>query len=116
MAETVTGYLLTRGWRDVPAGLELSFWGATEDGPVRLVYERQEAVCFLPRSDEVALPRGARRETRDLTLLGGGPVDVLYFRHQRDLQSLRQSGTVLAESDVRPPDRHLMERFVHAAF
>jgi len=116
MDDSITGYLLTRGWRDTPNGVELTFWGATDTGPVRLVIEHQEAVCFIKRSQSLSLPRDVRRQPRELKLLGGGPVDALYFQHQRDLHALRQSGVVLAESDVKPADRYLMERFVTAGF
>lgn len=114
MDDSITGYLLTRSWRDTPRGVQLTFWGATEAGPVRLVIEEQEPVCFIDRTQSLTLPAGARREPRKLRLLGGGPVDVLYFRQQRDLQALRKSGVLLAESDVKPADRYLMERFVLA--
>ncbi len=116
MGDSITGYLLTRGWRDTPQGVELAFWGATRNGPVRLVIEQQESVCFIDRSQSLSLPSHTRREPRELNLLGGGPVDALYFRQQRDLQALRQSGVTLAESDVKPADRYLMERFVCAGF
>ncbi|HUS97680.1 MAG TPA: DNA polymerase II, partial [Hyphomicrobiaceae bacterium] len=116
MDDSITGYLLTRGWRDTPQGVELTFWGATETGPVRLVIEEQESVCFIDRSVALSLPARTRREPRMLNLLGGGPVDALYFRQQRDLQALRQSGITLSESDVKPADRYLMERFVCAGF
>jgi DNA polymerase II len=116
MDDSITGYLLTRSWRDTPQGVELTFWGATDRGPVRLVVEKQESVCFIDRTRPLSLPARTRREPRKLNLLGGGPVDALYFQQQRDLRALRQSGITLAESDVRPADRYLMERFVCAGF
>lgn len=116
MDETIAGYLLTRSWRDAPEGVELTFWAAADGGPVRLVFPGQEAICFVDRAAELALPLRTRREARELKLLGGRDADALYFRHQRDLQSVRQSGVALAESDVKPTDRFLMERFVCAGF
>jgi DNA polymerase II len=116
MGDSITGYLLTRSWRDTPRGVELTFWGATESRSVRLIVEEQEAVCFIDRSRPLSLPARVRREPRELNLLGSGPVDALYFQQQRDLQALRQSNITLAESDVRPADRYLMERFVCAGF
>ena len=112
MDDTITGYLLTRGWRDTTRGIELTFWCATADGPVRLVVQDQEAVCFIARNQPLALPQGTRRQPRDLKLLDGSPVDALYFRNQRTLQSIRQTEIQLAESDVKPSDRYLMERFI----
>jgi len=116
MNESIRGYLLTRGWRDTSQGVGLTLWGATQAGPVQIVIEEQESVCFINREHSLSPSTHVRREQRDLKLLGGGQMDALYFRRQRDLQALRQSGVELAESDVKPADRYLMERFVCAGF
>ena len=34
MTQPRAGFLLTRHWRDTPQGTELSFWLATDDGPL----------------------------------------------------------------------------------
>ena len=72
-----------------------------------------------PGSD--ALPNVAcRRRALDLATLTGAPVDALYFRRQRDLVTardlLRSRGVTPWESDLKPADRYLMERFVTAGF
>ena len=104
-------FLLTREWRDTPRGIELVLWAAGGAGPVRAVLRGQEAVCFIPRSQ--ASPPGVRRRRVDLATLAGAPVDALYFRSQRELEALREARRfTLHESDVRPADRFLMERFV----
>jgi len=90
MAHSVTGYLLTRHWRDTDQGIELCFWGATANGPVRVLIPGQEAVCFLNSTSQQATPPKARRESLALKQLNGEAVDALYFRHQRDLQSLME--------------------------
>ena len=116
MEQTVTGYLLTRHWRDTDAGVELCFWGASESGPIRIQVNAQEAVCFANRAHSHALPKQARREPLQLRTLAGEKVDGLYFKHQRDLQQFRQHSNELMESDVKPSDRFLMERFVCTGF
>jgi len=116
MTQSVTGYLLTRHWRDTNNGVELCFWGATDQGPVRCQITNQEAVCFMQRSNSMQPPVNARRETLSLQNLDGQDVDGLYFRHQRDLNSLRQHSIELYESDIKPSDRYLMERFICAGF
>ena len=110
------GFLLTRGWRDTGAGIELNLWAWTTDGPLRIAITGQEAVCFVERGAELALPPDARRRALPLATLGGAPVDALYFRHQRDLQAIRHGTLRLHESDVKPVERFLMERFVRAGF
>ncbi|MEL6963138.1 MAG: 3'-5' exonuclease, partial [Pseudomonadota bacterium] len=46
-------------------------------------------------------------------------VDGLYFKHQRSLNEARQlfaaKGIKLLESDIKPSDRYLMERFINGA-
>ena len=116
MSSTVTGYLLTRHWRDVSAGIELCFWGASESGPIRLQMDAQEAVCFARRTNTLQLPRNAHRKALQLQTLAGEPVDGLYFKQQRDLQHFRNDTVELLESDVKPSDRYLMERFICTGF
>jgi len=110
---STTGYLVSRGWRDTPQGIELSLWLATEDGPLQVQVDAQESVCFIERNVSAALPASTRRKPLELSLLHGGAVDALYFRRHRDLQQLRQTDTPLCESDIKPVDRYLMERFIH---
>ena len=111
MDSTAEVFLLTRDWRDTPRGLELVLWAAGEEGPVRVVLRGQEAVCFIPRGR--ASPPAVRRRQVMLATLAGEPVDALYFRSQRELEAFRdRSDPGLYESDVRPADRFLMERFV----
>ncbi len=117
-------HLLTRQWRDTSDGLELVFWAASEAGPVRVRVTDQEAVCFVDRAAELSLDEFEGRPRRvplELQALdSGAPVDGLYFARQRDLQSgrrrLKQLGLKPFESDLKPSDRYLMERFVTASF
>ena len=123
--QTLRAFLLTRQWRDTSNGLELSFWAASEQGPLRVVLDREDAVCFVERDsiagdDALAGLRCRRRPVDLATLEGNAPVDALYFRRQRDLVEardlLRGRGIVPHESDLKPIDRFLMERFVTAGF
>lgn len=111
---SLDAYLLTRHWRDTPQGIELSLWASSARGPVNLLVQGQQAVCFIERSVQAALPAGTRRKPLQLTLLHGEAVDGLYFHQQRDLQQLRLSDVPLCESDIKPVDRYLMERFIRA--
>ena len=111
MDSTAEVFLLTRDARDTPRGLELVLWASGPDGPVRVVLRDQEAVCFVARAS--ASPPGVRRREVALATLGGVPVDALYFRSRRALEAFRERPEPeVHESDVRPADRFLMERFV----
>lgn len=110
-------FLLSREWRDADDGVELVLWGRAKEGPVRVRVTRQEAVMFVPRDAE---PRAGRRVPRPLRSLAGEDVDAVYFRSQRALvaerERARDAGELIFESDVKPSDRYLMERFVTGGF
>ncbi len=111
MDSTAEVFLLTREWRDTSRGLELVLWATGEAGPVRAVLRGQKAVCFIPRGQ--ASPPAVRRRKVALATLDGTPVDALYFHTRRELEAFRERGEAeLHETDVRPADRFLMERFV----
>ena len=117
--EKIKGFLLSRQWRDFSSGIELSYWAQSERGPLRLTVPEQSAVCFIDRTQSIELPRNAQRREVDLKSTAGNPVDALYFAAQKELASLNRSeefGAVLHESDIKPADRYLMERFVNAGF
>ena len=120
--QTFSGFLLTRHWRDSGQGVELILWAHSPEAPLRLVFHDQRSVCFIATEtalDPQCLP-GLIFERKSLALHGldGPKVDGLYFRHQRDLQRLRehanQADIPLYESDIKPHDRFLMERFITA--
>lgn len=122
--QTNQGFLLTRQWRDGPDGIELTFWAWSPTGPLRLVFPAQQAVCFLPRvarlDSSLLSGLAPQRKPLDLKDFRDNPVDGLYFRQQRELQRLRERlpghGCRLLESDLKPSDRFLMERFVTGSF
>lgn len=119
MITQLDGFLLTRQWRDTYNGIELTYWISTADGPVRLVIENEQAVCFTQRSTEIRLPNNATRKQLPLKNLNHEPVDALYFKQQRDLTALRDQlaydKAKLYESEIKPTERYLMERFITAS-
>ncbi|MBX2837011.1 MAG: DNA polymerase II [Gammaproteobacteria bacterium] len=114
MSETFDAFLLTRHWQDTRNGVELRFWATCDNGPVLIAVPQQESVCFVERSQPIDLPLGAQRRPLELRKLGGDHVDGLYFSQQKQLTELRSRAPSLCESDVKPNDRYLMERFVRA--
>lgn len=113
------GFLLTRHWRDTADGIELTYWFCTPAGPCQAVVSGTSAVCFIDRQQQAALPPDASRKPLGLRSLAGQPVDGLYFQSQKRLSSFReqhnQHGRYLLESDIKPADRYLMERFITAS-
>ena len=115
--EQVEAVLLTRQWSERGGGLSLSFWGASAQGPGKVVLRRQEAVMFVERDTPSEL---GRREPVELRSLEGEPVDALYFTSQRALTREREriegTGQPVFEASIKPHDRFLMERFVTGSF
>lgn len=111
---TTEAFLLSREWRDADDGVEITLWARAKDKPIRVRLSRQEAVMFVTR--DVSTHAGRRVERPLVTLHGSHPVDAVYFRSQRMLMAerdrLRDAMSQPFESDVKPSDRFLMERFV----
>jgi len=112
--QTVAGFILTRTARDTTQGCELEYWVASASGPARVLIQEHEPVFFLERGNgKVA---GGRRETLELATMPGIPVDGVYFKTLRQMRDARESldrqGVPAFESDVKPEDRYLMERFI----
>ncbi|WP_312687220.1 DNA polymerase II [Kosakonia sp.] len=124
MAQAREGFLLTRHWRDTPAGTEVEFWLATDEGPLRVVLPPQESVAFIPATQVEKTKQLLRSENHwrltplNLADFRRQPVYGLYCRAHRQLMRieklLRENGVTLYEADVRPPERFLMERFITA--
>jgi DNA polymerase-2 len=118
------GFVLTRHWRDTPAGTQVEFWLATDAGPLHIRLPCQPSVAFIPAEQRAlaeALLRGERDvELRPLDLCDfqHRPVLGLYCRQHRQLMNieklLRKAGVEVFEADIRPPERYLMERFITA--
>lgn len=124
-AQTLEGFLLTRHWRDTPAGIELEFWFTTAQGPLRVLVHGERSVFFLAESELPAareLLRGrADVEIKPVSLRNFSmqPVAGLYFRQQRQAREvadrLRAAGFDPLEADINPAERYLMERFITGA-
>lgn len=120
----LSGFILTRRWRDTPAGTEIEYWLATQAGPRKLLLNAQTSVAFVEARHRAAveaqLPTMPGLQLRELALktFGQQPVLGLYTPHFRQFrklaQALRPQGIALIEADVRPHERYLMERFITA--
>lgn len=118
------GFLLTRHWRDTPAGTEVEFWLATDAGPRQLRLPPQTSVAFIPAEQKPRAEQLLREERQvelkplALTDFHHRPMLGLYCRQHRQLikleKLLREGGVTVYEADIRPPERYLMERFITA--
>ena len=119
------GFILTRQWLESATGVDLIFWLASEAGPLRLRFSGQESVCFFPSRQQAQVEEalsslsGWRISATELKSFDAEPVSALYLKSQRKLFDVRdrltQKGVRLAEADLKPTDRFLMERFITGA-
>ncbi len=120
----IKGFILTRHWRDAPAGTEIELWVATDDGPRKLLITAQSSVAFVPVQHraalEIQLASFPSLQVRPLELktFHQEPVVGVYATHFRQLgrlaRALQSQNIPVFEADVRPHDRYLMERFITA--
>ncbi|RLM28168.1 DNA polymerase II [Brenneria alni] len=125
MTQTRQGFLLTRHWHDTPAGTQVEFWLATDDGPLQARLPVQQAIAFIPESQQAQasalLSKEKHWQLRPLALqdFHHQPLLGLYCPQYRQLlrleKLLREGGVQVYEADIRPPDRFLMERFITAS-
>ena len=126
--ELQQGFVLTRHWRDTPAGTEVEFWLATDQGPRHIRLPYQPSVAFIPAQqreqaevvlrDELRGEQGVELRALELCDFQHRPVLGLYCQQHRQLMQLdkllRRAGVDVYEADIRPPERYLMERFITA--
>jgi len=121
-------FLLTRQAMDSPGGIQLELWFSSADGPIQVFIKHQKAVFFIYQSDisaiENLLAKAHRQyqhiEIRKLQLKSFSlqPVAAVYcnsiqlFYRCRDL--LKQHNIDTFETDIRPAERYLTERFITA--
>ncbi len=122
-------FLLTRQAQDSPSGIQLELWFSSANGPLQVFINQQQAVFFIRQSstsDVEQLLTGNRQlnkcieikniQLKDFSL---NPVAAVYcnslqmFYRFRDL--LKQNNIHAFETDIRPTERYLTERFITAA-
>lgn len=119
------GFILTRNWRDTPAGTEMEYWLATDAGPVKVLLTGHTSVAFVEAQHKALVQAqllgvsGVFLRALDLKSFQHTPVLGVYAQQFRQLgrlaRALQPHGVRLLEADVRPHERYLMERFITAS-
>ena len=98
---------------DTPQGTEVSFWLATDDGPLQVTLAPQESVAFIPTSQ---VPRvmsllrtenGYRLKSLQLQDFHRHPVSGLYCRAHRQLMRLENCCAKTQSPSMRAMYAHL---------
>ena len=118
------GFVLTRQQRDQGETIELSYWLWTELGARRVKISGFEAVFFVYAADQPRIRpllqdlSGWALRPLQLVGLDRQPVAGLYCTTlalwREVVGRLERAQIPMMEEDIRPVDRYLMERFVHA--
>ena len=89
--QEVSGFILTRHWRDTPSGVQLDFWVRTDDAAKLVTVTDQESVAFITETQlekarkMLALGQNSGRDSvreKRLALADfkGETVFALYFK------------------------------------
>ena len=118
-------FLLTRHWQDADQGVRLEFWLSTASGPLQIFLHGQRPIFFIRQSDAARVTQllhdwgGVSIKPLDLKTFKFDAVSGVYFESQRQLYRARdllaQHQLACYESDIRPTDRFLNERFITAS-
>ncbi len=117
------GFLISRELQHDKKGMNLILWVKTRLGPVKLIIEKEKPLFFITNKQvkkaiEVLTNQSLAFEWREVKLkdFAHQYVTAFYFTHWSDYQkacsklAFYQIDTI--ESDIRPLERYLMERFI----
>ena len=118
----IKAFLLTRQSFDTNNGVQLEFWFKTEPGPLKVVISNQSILFFIRQQDvagaQELLKRFPSVEIKKLALKNFEAEDMagVYFSSQQQFYRVRdifkENNIRCLESDIRPPERFLTERFL----
>ena len=118
----INAFLLTRQWHDTPQGIKLELWFSSDIKPLKVEITGQQALFFIQQQDisqaEILLNRIKSCQIKPLALKSfeSKPTAGVYFSSQHDLyqarELLQKNGIRCFESDIRPTERYLTERFI----
>lgn len=125
IAPAERGFILSRHWKDTRHGVEVSYWLLTDNQPQKVTVPYQKAIGFLAESQfpqvKHLLDEQPNITYRLLELIDfkREKVYAIYCHQYRQLQNLEKNcnelGVELLETDIRPSERYLMERFIAAS-
>ena len=124
MTPAEQGFILSRHWKDTRQGIEVTYWLLTDNHPHKITVPNQQAIGFLPSSQLPHVRHLLDNQPYihyrlvDLADFKREKVYAIYCHQYRQLQNLGKNclelGVELLETDIRPCERYLMERFITA--
>ena len=118
----IKAFLLTRQWFDSDNGVSLSLWFRSDDKAIQVEISNQQSIFFISQKDSQQVQNylGRFKEVEikplELKTFDMQPVSAVYFQSQQTLfrarDILQKNGINCYESDIRPTERFLTERFI----
>lgn len=118
----IKAFLLTRQSFDTRNGVQLEFWFQTEAGPFKVSITNQQILFFIKQSDMAAAQEILKQfpavelKLLELNNFDDEKIAGVYFRTQQQFYRardvLKENGINCLESDIRPAERFLTERFL----
>lgn len=124
MTPAQQGFILSRHWKDTRHGVEVTYWLLTDTHPQKVTIPNQKAIGFLSASKLPIVQHLLDEQLNvsyrllELSDFKREKVYAIYCHQYRQLQNIEKSckelGVELFETDIRPCERYLMERFITA--
>ena len=114
-------FLLTRQSYDTKNGIQIELWFSSTDGPIQVFINQQKAVFFIRQSSTEQLKKISPSsmvsiKNIELSVFQFNPMAAVYcntlqvFYRLKDL--LLENNIAAFETDIRPAERYLTERFI----
>lgn len=117
--ESEKGFILTRSAYDRIGTCTLKYFGRSPSGPFQIIIDSHKPLFFVQRNTEIPDLSGMDRRQVDLQSFSNVDVDALYFEslsyYYEGKRTLQNRQIQMYESDIRPADRYLMERFINGS-
>lgn len=119
-------FLLTRQVHDTNNGMQLEFWFSSDTGPIQVLINHQQAVFFIRQSDMQQASELLQQNTPANTQIKINKLQLHDFQFNamaavycpslhwfyRFRELLQKNHIPAFESDIRPTERYLTERFI----
>lgn len=117
--DSEAGFILTRSAYDNRGVCTLKYFGRSTSGPFKIIINPHKPLFFIERDTKIPDIPGMERRQVELQSFANKDVDALYFEslhyYYEGKRTLQNGQIQMFESDVRPADRYLMERFINGS-
>lgn len=114
---STNGFIIHDQLLDQSNHMDLIYWVKTPDDVVKVIISNEKPLFFIESECELNISFQGQRKKLGLRAFNGRNMDGIYFSRYKDLMDTKEhfhkNGIRTYESDVRPNERYLMERFIN---